>query len=80
MQIKGLWKYPRAPTAGLFFQDERATPAVLTFLRDIEVGRVVTLAPREEEWEVLEGIELWPEEVEGRAENGDERGPGPAPP
>ena len=51
------------PTVGLPFKDERATPAVLRFLRDTEVGRMVILLPREEEgeWEGLEEIELWPE-------------------
>ena len=56
-------KHPRAPTVRLLSRDERATPAVLQFLRDTKVGRVVTLAPRggDEEWEELEEIELWPE-------------------
>ena len=31
------WKYPRAPRISLLFGDERATPAVLTFLRDTKV-------------------------------------------
>ena len=38
----------------------------------------MTLTPPEgEEWEGLEEIELWPEEAEGQADNGDEGGPGP---
>ena len=43
------WKHPRAPTVRLLFEDERATPAVLNFLRDTKVGHMVTLAPPEEE-------------------------------
>lgn len=31
---------PRAPSARDMFGDERATEAVLTFLRDTKVGRV----------------------------------------
>ena len=31
------------------FQDDRANPAVLTFLRETEVGRVIRLVPPEEE-------------------------------
>ena len=49
------WKHPQAPTVRLLFKDEGATPAVLQFLRDTEVERMVTLPPREkgEEWEGL---------------------------
>ena len=57
------------PTVRLPFQDdERATPAVLNFLRGTKVGKMVTLAPPEEEgeWEGLGEIELWPKEAEGR--------------
>ena len=62
----------------LLYQDERATPAALTFLRDTKAGRMVTLAPPEgEEWEGLEEIELWFEEAEMQAADGDEGGPGP---
>ena len=72
------WKHPRAPTVRVLFQEERATPAVLAFLRDTKVGRMVTLThPEGEEWEGLEEIDLWPEEAEGQAANGDEGGPGP---
>ena len=39
---------------------------------------MVTLVPPEEgEWEGPEGIELWPEEAEGQAVNGEEGGLGP---
>ena len=33
---------PRASSVRLLFQDERATPAVLTFLRETKAGRVVS--------------------------------------
>ena len=57
------WKHPRAPSVRLLFQDERATPAVLTFLRETKVGRVVILAPllEAEEWGELEEMALRPE-------------------
>ena len=42
------WKHPRAPNVRLPFRDERAAPAVL---RETKVGRMVTLPPREDEWE-----------------------------
>ena len=55
------WKHPRAPFVRLLFQNERATPAALTFLREIKVGRVVTLAPSGVDWgEEMEVIELFP--------------------
>ena len=60
------WKTPRAPSVRLMFDDVRAAPAVLTFLRDTRVGRVITVAPRGEEREV--------EETESEGEKG---GPGP---
>ena len=41
------WKRPRAPAVRLMFDDGGAAPAVLTFLRDTRVGRMVPLAPRE---------------------------------
>ena len=73
------WKHPRAPTVRLLFRDERATPAVLQFLRDTKVGRVVTLPPRKEEgeWEGLEETELWPEAEKGQGRWSEEGGPGP---
>ena len=43
------WKCPGAPSPRLLSQDEGAIPAILTFLRETKVGRVVTLAPPEEE-------------------------------
>ena len=43
------WKYPRAPSIRMFFQDDRATLTALTSLRDTKVGRVIRLAPPEEE-------------------------------
>ena len=42
------WETPRALAARLMFDDVRAALAVLTFLRDMQVGRMVPLALREE--------------------------------
>ena len=39
------WKRPRAPSIRMLFRDDRATPAVPTFLRETKVGRMVNLAP-----------------------------------
>lgn len=53
------WKreHPRARPVRLLFQDERATPAVLTFLMETKVGKVVNLASL---WERDGGkIALW---------------------
>ena len=44
----GGWKHPRAPSARLLWK-EKATEAVLDFLRDTRVGCMVTLRPAEEE-------------------------------
>ena len=41
---------PVAPSVRAIFGDSRATPVVLTFLRDTRVRRVACLAPREEGW------------------------------
>ena len=40
------WKHPRAPPDRLLFQEEKAAPAVLDFLRESKVGRI-TLASLE---------------------------------
>ena len=61
------WKHPRAPSVRKIFDDERTTEVVLTFLRDAEVGCMVSLAPPEEE----EGVDEWEEE------EGEEGGLGP---
>ena len=45
------WKHPRAPRMALLFGDERATKAVLSFLRKTKVGQRVTIPPRGEEGE-----------------------------
>ena len=50
------------------FGDQRATPAVLTFLRDTQVGKMVSLATRGENW--------WEEDEDSESE-GEEGGPGP---
>ena len=58
------WKRPRAPSVRAMFQNQRATPAVLTFLRDTRVGRMVSVTPQ----------------GDGRREKdseGEEGGPGP---
>ena len=71
------WKHLRAPTVRLLFQDERATPVVLNFLRDTK-GRedcASTPAGGGRQWEGLEEIELWPEEGKGQGICGDEGGP-----
>ena len=75
---EGLWVETSAGTSvRLLFQDERTTLAVLTFLWSTRVGRMVTLAPPEEEWEELEGIVLQPGGEEGQDSGGEEDGPGP---
>ena len=43
------WKHSRASSIRMLFQDGRATPAVLTFLREIKIGRMINPAPPEEE-------------------------------
>ena len=40
------WKHPRAPRVALLFNDERATKAVLSFLRKTRVGQAITITPR----------------------------------
>ena len=57
-----------APSVRATFNDPRATPAVLTFLRDTRVGRMFSLAPRGENW---------CEEGEDSESEGEEGGPGP---
>lgn len=49
------------------FPGRKSEPAALNLLRDTKAGRMVTLAPPEEEgeWEGLE-IELWPGEAKGQ--------------
>ena len=43
------WERQRAPSVRLMFNDVRAAPAVLSFLRDTRVARMISLAPRGEE-------------------------------
>ena len=45
------WEEPRAREVRQLFDDVRAAPAVLTFLRDTRVGRTVPQAPRRREGE-----------------------------
>ena len=52
------------PSVWAMFSDPRATPAVLTVLRDTRVGKMISLAP----WEDKEG---------GEDRKGEEGGPGP---
>ena len=60
------WRHPKAPRMALLFDDDRATKAVLSFLRVTKVGQMVTIPPRDREEEREE------DEVEG-----EEGGPGP---
>ena len=62
------WDRPRAPVVRKLFDDVRAAPAVLSFLRDTQVGRVVPQALRRRR-AVEEGREVDRE--------GEEGGPGP---
>ena len=58
-------KHSRAPPAAPLFNDEQATRAVLSFLRDTKVGPTVTIllrSPEEEEVEVDGGDEEAEEE------------------
>ena len=64
------WKEPKAKEVRLLFDDIRAAPAVLTFLRDTRVGRVVTQALRRRRERARGG-------VADREGEGDEGGPGP---
>ena len=41
------WERPQAPEVRLLFDDARAVPAALSFLRDARVGRIDPLAIRE---------------------------------
>ena len=70
---------PRAPSVRLLFRDERATPAMLEFLEETRVGKMLGLALMglAEEESDLDEIELWPEVEEGSDEDGEESGPGP---
>lgn len=43
------WKHPWAPSVGTLFQDDRETPAFLTFFRETRVGGMISLAPMVEE-------------------------------
>ena len=44
------WETPRPPEVRLLFDDVRAAPAVLTFLRETRVGRIVPQSLRRR-WE-----------------------------
>ena len=68
------WKHPRTPRMALLFRDERATRAVLSFLRKTKVGQIVTIPPRDEAGG--EGEDEGSEEERVEAE-GEEGGPGP---
>ena len=48
---------PVTPSLRTMFDDPRAAPAVLTFLRDTKVGMMISLRPREEEGEEVESEE-----------------------
>ena len=61
-------KHPRAPSIRLLFQDDRATPAVPTFLRETGAGEMINLASPAEEGGGME---------EEREEDEEEDGTGP---
>ena len=67
------WERPRTPSVRLMFEDVRAAPAVLSFLRDTRVGQMVSLGPRGEEGEE-DGNDSGREDDESEGEEG---GPGP---
>ena len=71
---RGLSLRVEAPRMALRFGDERATKAVLSFLRKTKVGQIVTIPPRDEAGE--EGGEEG-EEGERVEVEGEEGGPGP---
>ena len=56
---------PKSPFGPSAFQDDRATPTVLALLQEAKVGKMVGLAPLEEEGEDMEEIEPRPQEREG---------------
>ena len=64
------WEDPRAREVRLLFDDERAAPAVLNFLQDTRVGRIVPQALKRRRKGEL-GREL------DREGEGDEGGPSP---
>ena len=77
-QARAMWKRigrlcekrgPVTPSVRAMFGDQRATPEVLTFLRDTRVGKMISLAPR--------GENLWEEEEGSSESEGEEGGPGP---
>ena len=77
-EIRKLWE--RASSVRLLFQDERAIPAFLDFLRDTKVGRMPGLAHfGVEVEEKLEVIEVWSRAGEEgwNGVEGEEGGPGP---
>ena len=76
---------PQGPSVCLLFRDARATPALLEFLGDTRVGRMLGQTPLagglvEGESE-LEEIKMWPQAAEEEAgdseESEEEDGPGP---
>ena len=71
--------HPRAPSVRTLFQNDKATPAVLTSLRGTQVGRMAELTSLEEEGNAEE-IMLRPQEGEGGWDGlagKEEAGPGP---
>lgn len=57
------WGRPRAPAVRLLFDDVRATPAVLSFLRDTRVGKMVSLGPLCRDSRGSPGRVLWEDAV-----------------
>ena len=71
---------PRIPSVRGLFQDPRATPAVLDFLRDTKVGKMPGLELHGiQEDELGREVELWAEDGEASDEDQEEEG-GPGPP
>ena len=72
------WERPRAPAVGLMFDDVRAAPAVLSFLRDTLVGQMIFVRPRGGEGKKGEsGREDDTESGREDDAGGEEGGPGP---
>ena len=73
------WKHPRAPPVGRLFDDDRATPAVFTFLRSTKAGRTAALGPSRGGGRggVGRGRAVSSERDRGTGGEGGEGGPGP---
>ena len=88
-EIREMWRRieaeceggPRAPSVRGLFQDPRATPAVLDFLRDTRVGKMPGLEIYGiQEDELGREVELWAEDGDTSDEDHEEERGGPDPP